>query len=70
MVAVNINLSVVTNNINVRAVVVPVVSSNVVTLPSTDGSDAFVIKDKDGFPIFKFFSNGTLGMKGRGIKRL
>ena len=48
--------------------IAPIQNGKVVRLNSTDGSDAFRVKDQDGATIFIAKSNGDYGGRGKLIK--
>ncbi len=44
--------------------------SKTIKLNDTAGVDEFIIKDADGFPLFKIDSKGVVKMKGARIQRI
>ncbi len=46
------------------------VNSKIIRLSDTAGTDGWIVKDSDDFPIFKIDSKGQIHSKGRGIQRI
>jgi|TARA_Y100000310_G_C20531484_1_gene738682 hypothetical protein len=46
----------------------PVGTGKDITLNDKAGVDTYIVRDSDGFPIFKVFSNGNYGFKGKVVR--
>jgi len=47
----------------------PITGGKVLTLSDTAGVDTFIVKDSDGFPLFKVDSKGNVYFRG-GVQRI